>query len=77
MSKIESSVVPGNGMAVRVLGNKKHDLDFALRLWKKKLKDSEIIDNLKTRREYEKPSVTKRRNKDEAIRNAKRNKNNY
>jgi len=42
-------------------------LEKALRLFKKKIKDSRIMLELRDRQEFTKPSLTKRRNKNKAI----------
>lgn len=56
--KYHQSIIPGNGMAVKVVSR---DINFALRAWKRKLKTSDILVDLKDNREYTKPSVTNRR----------------
>ena len=55
--KQHQSVVPGHGLAVTVVNQ---DISFALKSWKRKLKDSKILDELKTRKEFIKPSVLRR-----------------
>ena len=72
-SKMRKSIVPGNGMAVKVLGSKPHDIEYALRIWKRKVKDSGVIEELRERMEYEKPTSKKRRLRNEAYRTARRN----
>lgn len=67
------SIVPGNGNAVKVLGSGKHDIEYALRAWKRNLKESDIINKVRSRMEYEKPTTKKRKAKNDAIRNKKRN----
>lgn len=71
--KMLHSIVPGNGNAIKVLGSGKYDIEYALRLWKRNLKDSDIVSELRDRMEYNKPSVVKRKTKNDAIRNRKRN----
>ena len=71
------SIIPGNGMAVKVLGPKSYDIEQALRNWKGKVKDNEIVEQYRERKEYEKPTAKRRRLKDKAIFDAKRNSNNY
>jgi ribosomal protein S21 len=66
-------IVPGNGMAVKVLGPKPNDIEHALRSWKGKVKDNEIIEQYRDRQEYEKPTAKRRRLKDRAIFDAKHN----
>jgi len=53
------------GMSVRVINNQ---IEPAIRLWKKKLKESGKIEELKARREYIKPSAVRRKQKQQAIR---------
>jgi ribosomal protein S21 len=76
-SKMRKSIVPGNGLAVKVLGSKPHDIEYALRVWKRKIKDAGVIENVRERMEYEKPKTKRRREKNEAIRSARRNQDNY
>ncbi len=56
-------------LSVRVNDN---DVDFALRLLKKKVQKSGIIRELRRRRHYEKPSERRRRQKREGIKNARK-----
>ena len=58
--KQHKTIVPGNGMAVNVLGTEKEDLSYALKAWKRKVKNANIIEILNDRREYNKPSVKNR-----------------
>lgn len=74
---MRKSLVPGNGMAVKVLGSKPHDIEFALRIWKRKVKDTGLMENVRERMEFEKPTTKKRRLRNAAIRNAGRNQDNY
>lgn len=67
------SIVPGNGMSVKVLGPKPQDIEYALRIWKRKVKDAGVVEDVRERMEYEKPKTKRRRLKNEAIRNARRN----
>ena len=53
------------GMSVKVINNQ---IEPALRLWKKKLKESGKLEELKARKEYIKPSAVKRKQKQQAIR---------
>lgn len=53
------SIIPGSMTGVKVTKlpfDNKPDLSFALRKWKKMLKDSDILTELKNRTEYIKPS---------------------
>jgi ribosomal protein S21 len=62
--KHHKSIVPGKSNSTKVINK---DINFALRLWKKQLKSSDSIDKLKSLKEFEKPSITKRRQKQAAI----------
>lgn len=53
------------GMSVKVINNQ---IEPAIRLWKKKLKESGKLEELKARKEYIKPSAVKRKQKQQAIR---------
>jgi small subunit ribosomal protein S21 len=59
--KQHQTVVPGNPLAVKVVGTQREDLGFALKAFKRKIKTSGILEKLKDRKEFEKPSVTKRK----------------
>jgi ribosomal protein S21 len=58
------SIIPGSMTGVRVpklpYDDGKRDLSFALRKWKKMIKDSKILIELKDRTEYIKPSFKKK-----------------
>lgn len=56
--KAHQSVIPGNGLATQVVES---DISYALKTWKRKVKQSGILDELKDRKEFEKPSVSRRR----------------
>tara|TARA_R110001583_G_scaffold90220_1_gene232029 strand:- start:101 stop:337 length:237 start_codon:yes stop_codon:yes gene_type:complete len=56
--KQHKSIVPGNGNAVSIVNN---DLNFALRNFKRKIKESKILDKFKEKQEFTKFSV-KRKN---------------
>jgi len=58
--KEHQSIVPGNGFAINVVNN---DIVHALKTWKQKLKQNNTLTRLTELREFEKPSVTKRREK--------------
>ena len=58
--KQHKTIVPGNGLAVNVLGTEKEDLAYALKAWKRKVKNAGIVDVVNERREYIKPSVKHR-----------------
>jgi len=61
--KEHQSVIPGHSLGANVVNG---DLGFAIRTWKKKLKDSEILDKIKSKKEFIKPSVTKRIQRNDA-----------
>jgi small subunit ribosomal protein S21 len=56
--KQHQTIVPGQSTAVNVVNQ---DLGFALRTWKRKVKDSGVLEYVKDNRTFTKPSV-KRRN---------------
>ena len=58
-------IIPGAALAVKVIGG---NIEPALRLFKKKLKESGKLEEFKARQEYLKPSVIKRKQKKLAIR---------
>ena len=66
----EEMEVIGRPNTVKVVHNQ---IEPAIKLWKNKLKDSDIIEQLKERKEYIKPSVLKRLKKEDAIRREERN----
>lgn len=59
--KQHQTIVPGNALAVKVLGSTREDLSFALKVWKRKIKNSEILEQTRTRKEFIKPSAIKRK----------------
>jgi ribosomal protein S21 len=64
------SIIPGTPTGVAVLKSERRpngDIEFALRIWKRKLKDSKVIDKLKERAEFSKPSVQRRLDKKASI----------
>mgnify|MGYP003627781056 CR=1 FL=1 len=62
--KYHQSIIPGHGIGSKVVN---HDLNFALRMWKRKLKSSDVLTKLKENNEYIKPSRIKRTKKMAAI----------
>ena len=58
--KQHKAIVPGNGLAVNVLGTQKEDVAFALKIWKRKIKSAGIVETLSERKEFTKPSVKRR-----------------
>ena len=57
--------IMGKPMSVKVVHNQ---IEPAIKLWKRKLKDSGILEQLKERKEFIKPSAVKRKQREEAIR---------
>lgn len=57
--KYHNSIVPGNSMAV-VVGKDDSDLNFALKNFKRKVKNSGILEHIKENRTFTKPSVNHR-----------------
>jgi small subunit ribosomal protein S21 len=55
--KEHKSIVSGNGNAVSIIDK---DLTYALRIFKRKIKESKIIDNFKQKKEFTKSSVIRR-----------------
>ena len=61
-------MVPGQPMAVRVPDNNPGSLEKALRYLKRKMKDEDIFQKLRSNEYYEKKSAKRRKQMDEAIR---------
>jgi small subunit ribosomal protein S21 len=59
--KQHQTTVPGNPLAVKVVGTQREDLGFALKAFKRKIKSSGILESVKDRKEFEKISVRKRK----------------
>ena len=59
--KQHQAIVPGNTLAVKVTGSAREDLAYALKAWKRKIKSSGILEEVKERKEFIKPSVKKRK----------------
>ena len=59
-------IVPGNASAVNVVGTEKEDLAYALKTWKRKIKQSGVLEHVKNNKEFEKPSVTNRKQRQRA-----------
>ena len=62
--KHHQSIIPGHGTGAKVINR---DVNFALRIWKRKLKISNVMSDLKENCEYTKPSIIKRQQKKAAI----------
>ena len=58
--KQHQQIVPGNPLAINVVGTDNLDLAHALKAWKRRVKSAGILDEIKSRREYIKPSVQSR-----------------
>lgn len=58
-------IVPGRFRAAKVVNG---NIEAALRFFKRQMKESEILQEVKDRREYIKPSARRRKQKDDAIR---------
>ena len=67
--KFRESVIPGGYLAVNVVDN---DLEFALKLFKKKVRDNGVLTEYFERQSYVKPSVIKRRKREIAAQLQKR-----
>ena len=62
------SIIPGTPNGTRVVRvNDRADLSFALRRWKKQLKDGKVLEQLKDRTYFEKPNVTRHRQNERAL----------
>lgn len=61
----EDMEIPGAPLGVKVVNNQ---IEPALRLWKRKVKDSGHLDELKERQQYTKPTAKRRRQKQLAVR---------
>lgn len=61
--KFHQSILPGHSNGAAVVQG---DVGFAIRMWKKKVKDSDILTKVKDNREFVKPSVTQRIAKNKA-----------
>jgi ribosomal protein S21 len=61
--KQHQSIVPGNATAVNVVNQ---DLGFALRTWKRKVKNTGVLEKTKDNKEFIKPSVKRRQQRQAA-----------
>ena len=59
--KQHQQIVPGNPLAVNVVGSEMYDLGYAIKTWKRKVKNAGILETVKSRKEYIKPSVVNRK----------------
>lgn len=65
--KQHQQIVPGNALAVRVVGTTREDLASALKTWKRKVKTSNVLESVKDRKEHIKTSVKRRKEKLDAV----------
>jgi hypothetical protein len=65
--KQHQMIVPGNGLAVNVVGTEKHDIAIAIKTWKRKVKTAGVLEITRDRKEHIKNCVTKRQEKNKAI----------
>jgi ribosomal protein S21 len=61
----EQMMIPGRFRAAKVVNG---NIEAALKFFKRQMKESEILDELKDRKEFIKPSARKRKKMDDAIR---------
>ena len=59
--KQHQQIVPGKPLAVNVVGSEMYDLGYAIKTWKRKVKNAGILETDKSRKEYIKPSVVNRK----------------
>jgi small subunit ribosomal protein S21 len=65
--KQHQTIVPGNALAVNVVGTAREDLASAIKIWKRKIKSSNILETVKNRKEYIKPTMTRKIQKQKAV----------
>ena len=58
-------IIPGRFRAAKVVNG---NIEAALKFWKRQMKESEVLQELKDRKEFIKPSAVKRKQKMDAIR---------
>ena len=58
-------IIPGRFKAAKVING---NIEAALKFWKRQMKESEVLQELKDRKEFIKPSAVKRKQKMDAIR---------
>lgn len=63
--KREEQFLYGHALGVKVINK---NVEAALRKWKRIVKESGVIDEYKSRREYIKPTTKRRKQKNDAIR---------
>lgn len=62
--KLHQSMLPGNPIGAKVV---EKDIKFALRIWKKQLKEAGTLAKLKSKKEFIKPSEQRRKQLNRAI----------
>ena len=65
-AKQHQQIIPGNSLGVQVVGKQREDLAHALKAWKRKVKSAGILEEIKERREFIKPGVKLRKQKQHA-----------
>ena len=58
-------IIPGRFKAAKVING---NIEAALKFWKRKVKESNVLQEVKDRKEFIKPSAVKRKQKMDAIR---------
>ena len=58
-------IIPGRFRAAKVVNG---NIEAALKFWKRQMKESDVLQELKDRKEFIKPSAVKRKKKMDAIR---------
>ena len=61
----EQMIIPGRFRAAKVVNG---NIEAALKFWKRQMKESDVLQELKDRKEFIKPSAVKRKQKMDAIR---------
>jgi len=61
----EQMIVPGKFKAAKVING---NIEAALKFWKRQVKESNVLQEVKDRKEFIKPSAVKRKQKMDAIR---------
>jgi hypothetical protein len=60
-------IVPGNGLAVNVVGTETHDVAYAIKTWKRKVKTAGVLEITRDKKEHVKNCVRQRQEKNKAI----------
>lgn len=59
--KHHKTIVPGHSAAVNVVGTSREDFAFAMKIFKRKMKSSGVLEKLKDNKTFTKPSVKRRK----------------